>query len=268
MGWMHKLYETYNNCQSLIGVIANDEEVPLLPICHTTQKAQVEIVIDGKGNFKRARVVPKNEARTIIPCTESSGGRTSGEAAHPLCDKLQYVARDYVERGGAKTHYFDSYLAQLEKWCSSESSHRKAMAVLRYIKNGQLIGDLIDAGALVAGKKGKLLPKGKVGKGEEGPKIFEVLSAQDEAFVRWEVEIPKDAEPRVWRDKSLWTQWINYYLSTKSEKSLCYVSGKEDFVADQHLAKLRNDGDKAKLISSNDTAGFTFLGRFLEIGDR
>ena len=38
---------------------------------------------------------------------------------------------------------------------------------------------------------------------------------------------------------------------------------KKDFSADQHPAKLRNDGDKAKLISSNDTSGFTFRGRFL-----
>lgn len=83
MSWIQKLYETYNNSQSTIGAETNDNEVPLLPICHTTQKAQIEIVLDGNGKFRRARVVPKDEARTIIPCTESSGGRTSGESAHP-----------------------------------------------------------------------------------------------------------------------------------------------------------------------------------------
>ena len=57
--------------------------------------------------------------------------------------------------------------------------------------------------------------------------------------------------------------WIRYYSNTKKEKSLCYVTGNEDFTADQHPAKLRNDGDKAKLISSNDSSGFTFRGRFL-----
>jgi hypothetical protein len=80
MSWIQKLYETYNNCQSMVGVESNGNEVPLVPISHTTQKAQVEIVIDGNGNFRRARVIPKDEARTIIPCTEKSGGRTSGEA--------------------------------------------------------------------------------------------------------------------------------------------------------------------------------------------
>jgi len=102
MSWIQKLYETYENCQSMVGIVSSGEEVPLLPICHTTNKAQIEIVIDNQGNFKRARIVPKDDARTIIPCTEGSGGRTSGESPHPLCDKLQYVADDYRKFGGEK----------------------------------------------------------------------------------------------------------------------------------------------------------------------
>ncbi|OPY85576.1 MAG: CRISPR-associated protein (Cas_Csd1) [Syntrophorhabdus sp. PtaU1.Bin153] len=46
-------------------------------------------------------------------------------------------------------------------------------------------------------------------------------------------------------------------------KSLCYVTGEEEFMAGQHPAKLRNDADKAKIISSNDQSNFTFRGRFL-----
>ena len=106
-----KLYDTYNNSKSMIGTGTDDNEVPLLPICHTTQKAQIEIIINDKGVFRSAKVIPKNEARTIIPCTEDSGGRTSGEAAHiPLCDKLQYVAVDYSAYGGSKKPYFASYI--------------------------------------------------------------------------------------------------------------------------------------------------------------
>ena len=142
MSWMQKLYETYENCQSMIDTEVDEKRVPLLPICHTTQKAQIEIVIDGEGNFKRAKIVPRHEARTIIPCTESSAGRTSGPVAHPLCDKLQYIAKDYAEYGGSKTAQFDLYLAELEKWCNS-SSHPKASAVLNYVKRGAVIRDLI-----------------------------------------------------------------------------------------------------------------------------
>jgi CRISPR-associated protein Csd1 len=263
MSWIQDLYETYNNCQSMIGVEPNENQVPLLPICHTTQMAQIEIVIDGSGNFKRARVVPRNEARTIIPCTEESGGRTSGEAPHPLCDKLQYVAADLPQHGGSKKSYSTSYIAKLEEWCDSEFSHTKVVAVLRYVKKRNVIRDLLDYRVLIAGEDGRLLKKWDKKKDEEVPKIFEVLAFQEDAFIRWEVEIPGELETKVWRDKTLWDSWIRCYFSTKKEKSLCYVTGEEDLVADQHPAKVRNDGDKAKLISSNDSSGFTFRGRFL-----
>jgi len=258
---MQKLYETYENCQSLIGKVASEREVPLLPTCHTTQKAQIEIVIDQNGDFRRARIVPKDEARTIIPCTESSGGRTSGEASHPLCDKLQYVAQDYTKYGGDKKSYFASYQAGLENWCKSESGHPKAQAVLKYIQKGRVVEDLIRSKTLVTGVDRKLIEKPEK-RDKNVPDIFKVLKDQTEAFVRWEVEIPGDSCSRVWEDKALWVSWIRYYSNTKQNKALCYVTGEELSLADQHSAKLRNDGDKAKLISSNDASGFTFRGRF------
>jgi CRISPR-associated protein Csd1 len=262
MSWIQKLYETYENCQSMIGMVSSGKEVPLLPICHTTNKAQIEIVIDHQGNFKRARIVPKDDARTIIPCTESSGGRTSGEAPHPLCDKLQYVAKDYAEYGGNKASYFSNYESELEKWCVSEQ-HPKALAVFEYIKNGRVVKDLIEDKKLFTGGDGKLIEKpGKEIK--DVPDIFKLLKDQSEAFIRWEVETPDDKCSKVWEDKTLWDSWMKYYSNTKQIKTLCYVTGTELFAAEQHPAKLRNDGDKAKLISSNDLSGFTFRGRFTD----
>jgi len=266
MSWIQKLYETYDNCQSLIGKVASEKEVPLLPICHTTNKAQIEIVIDHQGNYKRARVVPKDDARTIIPCTESSGGRTSGEAPHPLCDKLQYVAKDYKDYGGDKKPYFESYISNLEAWCESTFSHQKAKAVLAYINKGTVVRDLIDKKILIASDDGKLLKKWE-GDRKAKPDIFALFQSagwQADAFIRWEVEIPNDPCSKTWEDKSLWNRWIGYYSNTKKEKALCYVTGKKLFLADLHPAKLRNDGDKAKLISSNDASGFTFRGRFTD----
>jgi len=262
MSWIRKLYDTYNNCQSMVGVESGSSSVPLLPVFHTTQMSHIEVVIDGKGNFKRAKVIPKDQARTIIPCTEESSGRTSGGAPHPLCDKLQYVAMDYIAWGGGKKPYSDSYISNLEKWCSSSFSHGKATAVLTYVKKGCLIKDLVDLHILITGEDGKLLKKWDKKKDKNVPEIFEQLKLQDDAFIRWVVEIPGDPEPRVWRDETLWQSWIDYYKSTLKEKSLCYVTGEEDFIANQHPAKLIGDGDKAKLISSNDSSGFTFRGRF------
>ncbi len=288
MNWIQSLYETYKNCQNMIGVIEEDkegkEQVPLLPICHTTQKAQIEITLDAKGNFRRARVVGKDEARTIIPCTEKSAGRTSGEAAHPLCDKLQYLAADYKKYGGEKDHYFESYMKLLSDWVKS-SAPTKVRAVYEYVQKGNVIGDLIANGVLFADQHGKLIERPVV-KDKNAPKdIFDLLvggrdpktgklkSWQADAFVRWKVEgIDNVAE--VWESPDVIQSWIDYYSATKQTKSLCYVTGEESFSADQHPAKIRNDADKAKLIASgksisgkgkitiDDGCGFTFLGRF------
>jgi CRISPR-associated protein Csd1 len=246
----------------MVGIETDDKRVPLLPICHTTQMAQVEITIDGMGKFRQARVVLKSEARTIIPCNEKSGSRTSGEAAHPLCDKLQYIAGDYLKHGGSKSSYYASYLKELETWCHSSCAHPKVQAVFEYVHKGNVVNDLIAAQVLIADERGILIAKPEKKKGEIGPKIFDVLNAQEDAFVRWVVETPYDLEPRVWRDKTLWDCWIRYYLGSRQEKALCLVTGEEVLATSLHPAKIRNDGDKAKLISSNDNQGYTFRGRF------
>lgn len=261
MGWIQKLNETYDNCQEVIGTEVSGD-VPLLPICHTTQKAQIEIVLTADGIFRRARIIPKNDARTIIPCTEESGGRTNNEAPHPLCDKLQYLAPDYSKRSGNKRQYFQSYLAQLKNWCNSEFSDPKTLAIYEYVNRGNIIGDLIKNKIFFSDESGVLLPK--IGKNNIENKfpIFDVLTSQADAFIRWEVEVPGILETKVWRDKDLWNKWIDYYTSLKRQKSLCYVTGREELISKQHPAKIRNDGDKAKIISSNDNSGFTFRGRF------
>jgi CRISPR-associated protein Csd1 len=289
MNWIQSLYETYENCQNMIGVIEEDKEgkdqIPLLPICHTTQKAQIEITLDANGNFRRARIVDKGEARTIIPCTEKSAGRTSGEAAHPLCDKLQYLAADYQKYGGEKDHYFESHVELLSNWVKS-GAPTKVRAVYEYVQKGSVIGDLVTNRVLFADQHGKLYTERPVAKDKNAPKdIFDLLAGgidpktgklkswQADAFVRWKVE-GGDTVAEVWNDPNVIQSWVDYYSSTKKTKSLCYVTGEDSFTADQHPAKIRNDADKAKLIASgksvdkkgkikvDDGCGFTFLGRF------
>ena len=103
MSWLQKLHETYDACCGK----EPDGSAPLMPISHTTQRAHIEIVLDGKGRFRRARVLDKNSGTTLVPCTEESCGRSGKKpAAHPLCDKLQYVATDYVAHGGEVTSGF------------------------------------------------------------------------------------------------------------------------------------------------------------------
>lgn len=272
MSWIQKLYETYENCQSAVGTATKENEMPLLPICHTTQKAQIEITLDQDGNYKRARVVLQAEARTIVPCTESSGGRSGKKPVnHPLCDKLQYVAGDFTAYGGTVTvgyannpkEPYEKYRADLREWCASQYAHPKVKAVLNYIEKGSVIQDLVDSQILILDEKGKLIGKWDKKNGNV-PEIFSMASTlQSDAFVRWAVETPGDPQSMLWTDESLFASWISYYTSSKKEKNFCCVTGEETAVAEQHPAKIKNDADKAKLISANDTSGFTFRGRFI-----
>jgi len=262
MSWIEKLYKTYENNMTSIG--DRHDKIPLLPVSHTTQNAQVTIVIDGTGKFVRASLVPKPEARTIIPATEASAGRTNGPVPHPLCDKLQYVAADYEKYGGAKKSCFADYAKQMDEWCASPFSHPKVCAVRNYVRTGRVTENLVHAQILHVGDNGKLKGKSAMGN-TDVPEIFKLIQGgneQTDAFVRFSVEIPGDPQADLWSDPSVWDSWALYYASLKSVKGLCFVTGEETFLADQHPAKIRNSGDSAKLISSNDTSGFTFRGRF------
>ena len=274
MSWIQNLYETYDNCQSAIGYSSNNVERPLLPICHITAKANIEIVIDCEGNFLRARLISdsENDSKTIIPCTEASASRAGKKPEpHPLCDKLQYVAGDFSEYGGEVTSGFASnplepyekYIEILTKWSESEFSHPKARIILEYTKKSRVVHDLIESNILLIDENGKLLKKGKVKEKKDSKNIFSVINSQDNAFIRWIVEVPGEFETRVWVDKTLWKSWSDYYLSTKNKENICFVTGKEAVLTNNHPKYIRCEGDGAKIISSNDSSGFTFRGRFL-----
>ena len=262
MSWMQKLYRTY---ESILEQGVTDDAEPLTPVGHTIQNAHIVIVIDGQGNFQTARVMPPKTA-ILLPATEYSENRTSGEAPHPLADKIQYVAKDYANYGGEKKAYFDGYLKQLKAWCESPFTHPKVQAVLNYVAKGRVVADLVEAGIFPLDSEGKVLNKWEA-EGDALP-IFSVLPKTKgeiefgSALVCWQVEIAGDVHSQTWTDKTIQQSWADYAASEKAEKGFCLVQGKEAVISTMHPAKLRHTGDKAKLISSNDTAGYTFRGRF------
>ncbi|MEG2597150.1 MAG: type I-C CRISPR-associated protein Cas8c/Csd1, partial [Oscillospiraceae bacterium] len=259
MSWMPMLYKTYQN------VMSGDTEnlmPPLYPIAHTTQNAEVEVSLDVFGNWIGSAVVEEN-SKTLIPCTESSASRTSHATPHPLCDKLQYVAGDYTAFGGTKGEQSHiDYMNALKAWCNSAYGGEKVQAIYTYLQKNCLIRDLVNAGTLVCGEDEKLLLKW-TGDKAETPKIFKkIVGIQSDAFVRFRVSGGTSNETAVWQDKQLQEDFIRYYASTQNEKALCYVTGEMTACTDNHPSKIRNTGDKAKLISSTDTCGFKFKGRF------
>ena len=262
MSWMQKLYRTY---ESILEQGVTDDAEPLTPVGHTIQNAHIVIVIDGQGNFQTARVMPPKTA-ILLPATESSENRTSGEAPHPLADKIQYIAKDYVDYGGEKKAYFDGYLKQLKAWCESPFAHPKVQAVLHYVAKGRVVADLVEAGIFQLDSGNKVLNKWEAE--GDAPSIFSVLPKTKgeiefgSALVCWQVEIAGDVHSQTWTDKTIQQSWADYAASGKAEKGFCLVQGEEAVISTMHPAKLRHTGDKAKLISSNDTAGYTFRGRF------
>lgn len=279
MSWMEKLCKTYDNCSNYIGKPA---DIRLLPICHTTQNAQIEIVIDESGMFKDAHVIPKHpksEAATDIPCTEDSGNRTgSRPTCHPLCDKLQYIAGDFLKFGGEVTSGFAKkpeephqiYLELLSKWCTSQYRHPKVEAIYKYVCRGTTIADLCAKGILPKDERTGYLLKEWINTKVAIPLIFGVMpngNLPEEAFVRWRVEIPGDPQTAIWTDSAVWKSWFDYYSSTLTTLGLCQVTGKFIPLARLHPANLRRAGDKAKIVSANDDKGFTYRGRFTDSTD-
>ena len=269
MSWMKKLYDTYESCQTLVGV-AEGSRTPLMPVYHTTQQAQIEAVIDTDGNWRSAQVLEdKSDRTTLIPCTEKSASRTSDPVLpHPLFDNLSYLAGDYLKYRtleGEKQGRYAEYIARLSGWCGSPYAHPKVCAVLTYLKKGCLMGDLIRSGVLFADASGALPEKWEGEKADTPPIFKAVTNDQAGAFVRFQVVQAGGAEDlrsRIWQDKTVWQSFIDYQNSLETERDYCYVLGKEVPVSAVSPKYIRRPGDGAKLISANDASGFTYRGRF------
>ena len=273
MTWLYNLYETYEKNSHQVGIIEkkfNDQEYTLLPISHTTQNAHIEVEITEDGEFHSAAVVDKNDAITIIPCTEESANRSSGIAPHPLHDKLSYVAGDFTAFTGDKKagEHFTYYIKQLEDWAKSPYANDKVKSIFAYLSKKRIIQDLVEHKILFLDQDGRLI--GKWDKKYESfigekPPIFSVINqGQETAFVRFNVYSPNKLLTKVWKDQEMYESFIRYYHDRLQEKDLCYVTGKILPSTDKHARGIRFPADKAKLISANDTSGFTYRGRFNE----
>lgn len=265
MSWLEKCYETYENCQQEIGIQKFQAEgdkrsyVPLLPVAHTTQLVNIEVELDQNGNFQDARLLAKDEQTTIIPCTEESSARTSGIVPHPLVDKLQYIAADYPAYGGTKKSGWNLYHTQLQDWCSSPYADAKVCAVLRFLEKGCLVASLVKKHILFLDENGKM-PTKWTGNNDEKPKILETLASADqtESFVRFRVGGIDLAQ-----DEAVRESFIHYYEMKQQRVDYCTVQGKQMAVSTLSPYKIRNPGDRAKLISSNDSTNYTYRGRFV-----
>lgn len=238
MSWISMLCEVYDNCESEVGKKSPNGSV-LFPIAHSTAEAQVEIFIDSEGNFIRANRVEKEDATTLIPVTEDSASRSNGISPMPLCDKLYYIAGDFDEclnsPKSMKSYYLE-YMENLRIWAIETDAPSDIKAVYKYLEKGTVVADL---------------QRTEVFQNENDFARFIVINGTDEEAIRG-----------VWEKEEIIQSFIYFYMSKMDGYGIDYVTGEEVPLTNKLPSKIRNSGDKAKLISSNDTSGYTFRGRF------
>ncbi len=287
MNWIEALYKTYENHLHSVGVYKtkvirkgskNESQrtvTPLLPLFHGIQNSHITIGLDESGNIKYAKVNSETELPTIIPVTEDSESRSSGLAPYPLCDKLQYVAGDNVrffqpekkrdEQLKKLDESYKAYLVQIRKWAEFDPDNTPLQAILAYVEKGTLIQDLVKMEILFLDDEDAYLAESWNGPIKEQPPIFGVMkpASQESAFIRWEVVGDCDCH-EVYLSHDMYQSWMRYAPILLPLKGLCYISGEEQQLSGKFPKRLRNAGDNAKIISSNDKDGYTFRGRFIE----
>ena len=277
MSWMQKLYRTYEFAQAQ----GLDDEELALPF-HIPKAVHLKVVLNEKAQLVRAERFD-GKKQVPIQVTEKSSKRAGSTiASYALHDNLQYVAKtsgqyltiEYLSKvaekdsgkkwkaflsgsdeekqkfaDAEKAKYqscFEFYEKQLSDWVEF-SDLQELKIVLRYVQKGSLIEDLLEKGIF----------------------SFEnnmLLSGKDDPFALtlvWAVEMSDDPHSDLWSKGNIKSQWIKYQESQSEQgnisKDLCFITGCEDYPAEAYP---KIDGN-AKLVSANDTDGFTFLGRFL-----
>lgn len=243
MGIFHDLIRTYDANAEFAGVPMEKGE-PLCPVSHNIYNAQIEIVLDSDGNFVNADAIEKTDQRTIIPTTEISANRTNNpDAAHPLCEQLEYLSPDI------RQVKYRAYTDSLRAWEQSDESHSFLSAVLAYIQTGTILTDLCNAGVICLDECGNLA-KGKINGIDYG-----------KCLVRWRV-LTGSENTASWECRPLFDAYHKYYMKHYlRQHGICCLTGE-----DVPLVSLYDKGvlphcNGAKIVSANDTAGFTYRGR-------
>lgn len=236
MGLMQAAVDTYDMLEKKYAGKVDENQATLAPVSHILTNAQIEITLDENGKYLSGTLVDKSEPKIIIPVTEESAGRTSSPCAHPLCDQLGYIA-------GYNEEKYKLYVDQICEWAESEYSHPVLSSVLTYVRGRTVLHDLVRSGVINLTADGR--------------------PENEKMMVRWRVNFPGEAI-ECWRDKDLFDAFIDFYMNKKREgkKEICMISGEETPIASQHPKGIIAINGNAKLISANDSSGFTYRGRF------
>ena len=236
MGLLQRALETYDNMQNLAGLYIESYSEPLAPVGHMIVKMQIEITINANGNFIKAE--KKKDEKIIIPVTEESAGRTSGARAHPLCDTVEYISDLDEEKHSL-------YMELLGKWKKSEFTHPMVNAIYSYVCKDTVLQDLEREKCIERNENGTIKnPKDMIG---------------------WRVVGLGESSGPVYKNQDLMHLYELFYrnILLPNIDMLCFLNGKSEYIATQHLGGIVPWHGKAKIISANDEKNhFTYRGRF------
>lgn len=246
------LIKVYDDNQACIGKFEQDRfgnDYTLLPASHVSVSIQIQVTIDNKGNFSSAEFLSKRGENTVIPATIQSANRASNPEAHPLQDKIKYVAGDYAKyapNDKKKDQYRLLYTELLKRWVTSSYATPRLKTIYHYQQQGRLIQDLVSASVIKLDEQGQINKK------------------TGNLYVRFTVS--DDNPVSVWRDKQMYASWADYYnhyLSKTQPVNIDYLTGKSVPTTKLSEKNINPATSGAKLISANDKGNFTYRGMFL-----
>lgn len=257
MSFLTALYSSYNFGleNNLIGDL-KDKSNLILPIYHNSMKSNgkniVEITINKKSELVDAKFLDDGDL-VIFPVTEDSVARSSGVAPHPIFDNFDYVIQDNTKKS-------EAYINQQESWLNSDRDDFVEI-VHDYIVKEKVFEEILS----------KLYRDYKITK----DKNVEYVDNSDKKAKTVKIDFSKvfltfaveDYEGKknlsLSENKNLQDKFIRYteesFAKNKdSEKIICNISGKEDFLCLKHKPLIGS----ARLISQITANNENFLGRF------
>ncbi len=207
-----------------------NDQGKLPPRAHKRLRAGYEVTIDKDGEFIAAvALTDDDEPYCLCQVTPESLAR-SGRAFRPhgLAEQAQYLS---AKIDAAR---YTSYMAQIASWDESKYTHPAVSAVRKYLKEDTFFADMET--------RAEITPDAKT-------------------IVRWRIKGLR--EENTWLDEDLMRAWIDYYdnvYCADKPKGLCYLTGEMLPIATSTEKDLISGHANAKLISSNDTQGFTYRG--------
>lgn len=261
MGLMRNLVDIYD-----VLYASSNENLPMI-MSHSEQNAHIEILLSEEGELLSASLVDKENQSTLIPVTIDSSTRTSSIEAHPLFDKLQYIAKDLINHLKKEelsdrnikdlNESNEKYFNQLNEWIlfinlntENKKGYDPREALMRleslrnYLVNNDIIVDLAKYSIIELDNEGFL---------KDNPKDY---------FVRFKVHSGSE-DDRINHNIDLQKSFQLFHESKLAQEDICMVTGNLQKISSKHPKRIRHPADGAKLISANDSENYTYRGRFV-----